>query len=165
MECSAVRSHASPATGRSCFPDTDTSSSATSWPSPGAQVVILTGDFFLTQITFNFCIIFLPWTVRCLTWQLSHTMVKSWLNFSVVEGKKATCKYTASVFQDNQNYVTLLKISIVHVRKFFQTLSPGADISQYIPKNSKSKKRQFNFARNSPQPRPFLQAEARRVTG
>lgn len=36
IECSAVRSHASPATGRSCFPDTDESSSAISWPSPGA---------------------------------------------------------------------------------------------------------------------------------
>lgn len=34
-KCSAVRSCASPTTGGSFFPDTDTSSSAISWPSPG----------------------------------------------------------------------------------------------------------------------------------
>lgn len=40
-KCSAVRSWASPTTGGSFFPDTDTSSSAISWPSPGKHTNII----------------------------------------------------------------------------------------------------------------------------
>lgn len=113
-KCSAVRSRTSPTTGGSFFPDTDTSSSAICWPSPGEQTHIIEpgGGSNIQISTFHLTleelqsIIFhrlrrfsdhwkdLPSMEMSFTWQLSHTTVKTWQLFSAVVGKKTTCKHT-----------------------------------------------------------------------
>lgn len=98
-KCSAVRSCASPTTGGSFSPDTDTSSSAISWPSPGKHTSCRRHQ---TSIQVYQSIIFLrDWSLRdspstemSFTWQLSHTTVKTWQLLSAVVGKKTTWKHT-----------------------------------------------------------------------
>lgn len=94
-KCSAVRSCASPTTGGSFVPDTDTSSSAISWPSPGKHTRYTAGGWGVINIQMH-----LFFFNRLSSWKVFWSLKRFTLNGNVF--------HLAVVTHNSENLTALL---------------------------------------------------------